>query len=197
MSIKQPNEEIAIRFRALGGDSFCGDSGCHWVTDNATILCLVDGVGHGEAAAYAAGQSLIYVADNLDKPIEEIISGCNSFIRDTRGVAMGIAAIRHSSKIIEFAGVGNIHGIFSSDRESRLFSNPGIVGAGFNKVNVYTTNFTNNAMAALFTDGITNDVYKVIDRLSDKHDLDYIASTVERECGKDEDDVGMLLYRIA
>ncbi|MCK5166587.1 MAG: SpoIIE family protein phosphatase [Rhodospirillaceae bacterium] len=196
MSAKQPNEEIILRCRALGGDSFCGDSGHHWVTDNTTILCLVDGVGHGEGAQHAANKSLMHVADNLDKPMEEIIRGCDSFIRDTRGVAMGVAAIRHHTKIIEFAGVGNIHGIFSGDRASRLFANPGIVGTGFKKVNICTTNFTDNAMVALFTDGVTNDVYKIMEQLSDKQDLDFVASTVERECGKDEDDVGMLLYRM-
>lgn len=197
MSTRKPNEEVVLRFRAVGGDNFCGDNGRHWITPDSTILCLVDGVGHGEHAAHAANQSLIHVAANLDKPIEEIICGCDSFIRDTRGVAIGIAAIRHHKKIIEFAGVGNIHGIFSGSITSRLFSEPGIVGAGFKKVNICTTNFTDNVMVSLFTDGITNAAYKIMDQLPGQHDLDYVASTIERECSKDEDDAGMILYRIS
>lgn len=195
MYAKQPKEEIALRFRAVNGDIFCGDSGCHWTTPDTTMLCLVDGVGHGESAAYAASQSLMHVAENLDNTIEEIICGCDVFIRNTRGVAMGIAAIRHQKKIIEFAGVGNIHGMFSGSRASRLFSDPGIVGAGFNKVNICIIDFADSAMVSMFTDGVTGDAYKIIEQLPDQHDLDYVASQIEQECGKDEDDVGMLLYR--
>lgn len=184
-----------LRCRALGGNLFCGDRALQWVTETATILCLVDGLGHGEQAEHAANQSLQYVASNLDRPLSEIIHGCNGAIRNTRGVAMGIVSIRRHDQIIEFAGVGNIHGAFLGKKTDRLFSIPGIVGGGFGQLAIQTAPLVDEVTVAMFTDGVTNDAYGVLARLSGDYDLDGAASTIERECGKDSDDMGILLYR--
>jgi len=79
--------------RPFEGGKHCGDQFGHWQKDNPAILCIADGLGHGKHAEKAAKAALTYVAAHRSESLPEIFFGCNRAIRDTRGVAMGIAVI--------------------------------------------------------------------------------------------------------
>ena len=42
--------QVAIAKRALNDDPYCGDECSYWKTDKKTVLCVADGLGHGEHA---------------------------------------------------------------------------------------------------------------------------------------------------
>ncbi|MBA8948749.1 anti-sigma regulatory factor [Actinomadura namibiensis] len=92
------------------------------------VIGLVDGLGHGPAAAAAAAPALTATAER-GTPSAEWLAELDARLRSTRGAAVAVARIapRERSEMVEFAGVGNIGAWLGAHP---LLSRPGVVGAG-------------------------------------------------------------------
>lgn len=188
--------------QSFRGDKYCGDQFGHWRKGHQTILCIADGLGHGKHAEKAARAAMTYVASHLSEPLPEIFFGCNKEIRDTRGVAMGIAIIDKKACTLTYAGIGNTRTLIlrSADlkktvRKSKyLRSNFGIVGAGYKHLVLETVSFAPGDLVMIYTDGVKELIdftgyvtlfYKNIQGLAEK---------IIKDWGRGTDDAAVLIY---
>lgn len=146
--------EIATATRARNNAPHCGDACYTRQLDGTVLLCVVDGLGHGEQAEIAATSALAHVADYPGVPLPDLLKGCDVALRSTRGVVMSIAVIDQRSGQMTFAGIGNTRGAVVGESKIRLRSHPGIVGAGFDTVSTETFLLTPGDLIILFTDGL-------------------------------------------
>jgi serine phosphatase RsbU (regulator of sigma subunit) len=142
-----------------------------------------------------------YVASHLSESMEEIFSGCNTAIRNTRGVAMGIAVIDQEAKTLVFGGVGNTRivvvrndsAVDHSEKIVRMTSSYGIVGAGYRRLITETEKFRPGDLVIMSTDGVTEmfDLSAYGDGM--KAAPDKLARRIIEDWGLERDDAAVLV----
>lgn len=86
-----------------------GDRGIAVEIDGeAALFGVVDGLGHGPAAAEAALRAVDAVTGASSEPVEALIQLCHRVLVDTRGVAMTLARVDFAANTVTWTGVGNV-----------------------------------------------------------------------------------------
>jgi serine/threonine protein phosphatase PrpC len=147
--------KFCVKKRPLSGNKKCGDLSFIKEFNGKIMIAVIDGLGHGERAEDAAVKAVEYLKNNYHLNLPEIFHGCNEFLKETVGAAMGIAFIDRDNCHITFAGVGNIGARVVSDRRYSLVSDFGIVGGGIRKVREDKSVFKDGDMIIMHSDGIS------------------------------------------
>jgi serine phosphatase RsbU (regulator of sigma subunit) len=93
------------------------------------LLALVDGLGHGSAAAVAAHAALALLRQHPQADPVALLTLLDPALHGTRGAAVGLAQVRPGQ--LRYAAVGNTRALRWRDgRATRLESCYGIVGDG-------------------------------------------------------------------
>lgn len=132
----------------------CGDACAVAETGDALTGLVVDGLGHGVAAAEAARSALRSFHTAPDRPLDDILTSLHRSLRHTRGAAAGVLRLRPDRA--EYCGVGNIRAVAFSggDVLHRLAGQPGIVGWNIPTPRVRTLSLPPGTAVALHSDGI-------------------------------------------
>lgn len=113
----------------LHGEEQCGDA---WAVDVALgrlTALLVDGLGHGPDAAFAAGAAMAVFRDLAGEAPDILLSAMHAALRNTRGAALSVTIVDQSRHTASFCGMGNVDGrIVTDDTNQHLIPQNGIVG---------------------------------------------------------------------
>ena len=122
--------DVVIQTRPRAGQSHCGDQGAYWrLSAEQLLVCLADGIGHGQPAFEAASRCLTIVEKCRFESLAVILAHCNEALRVTRGVAAALCKWDVNRAQLEFAGVGNITAVKIGNHLTYLPSLRGILGA--------------------------------------------------------------------
>jgi phosphoserine phosphatase RsbX len=125
--------KYTVIVEALEGEVECGDQYLVKELNDGILLAVVDGLGHGEEAAFAAKKAIQTIDAHSNEPIETLFKLCNEALHDTRGAAITIAKISVKYKL-SYMAVGNVIGVcWKMDEEAKferesIFMEGGIVG---------------------------------------------------------------------
>jgi hypothetical protein len=72
------------------------------------VFGVIDGLGHGEAAAAAAQQAAEVVAERRSEPLDVVMQRCHDALTQTRGVAMTLARVDFGTEALSWIGIGNV-----------------------------------------------------------------------------------------
>lgn len=183
---------VGIATAPLAGGDYCGDVCGAWETPERTTLCVVDGLGHGRLAEVAARLAVDCVGRNTDATLEEIFARCDARLFDTRGAVLGVATIDHRTRLLSFAGIGNIRMLVVGARTRRLPSNHGIVGTGFKTLGVQSISLSSENKLVMFTDGV-NELLD-LSRYRLPRDAQILADDILRDWSLGTDDAAVLVW---
>ncbi|PSN12105.1 serine/threonine protein kinase [filamentous cyanobacterium CCT1] len=178
------------------GEEVSGDAWAWEGDDRRSLFLVVDGLGHGPAAASAASAAIRVFRDRHHQSPQRIVEAAHASLRSTRGAALAIAEINFERQTVCFAGVGNIAASISSATEHHnLMSYNGTVGHEVRKINEFTNPWYVNGLLIMHSDGISTQ-WK-LDRypgLSQKHPS-LIAGVLHRDFHRERDDVTVLVAK--
>jgi negative regulator of sigma-B (phosphoserine phosphatase) len=101
--------EWAAAGRPRPGERVCGDHPIVVeVGGNAALFGVLDGLGHGEAAATAALRAVEVLRGARAEPLDVLAELCHRALAATRGAAMTLARIDFGSGTLGWIGVGNV-----------------------------------------------------------------------------------------
>jgi negative regulator of sigma-B (phosphoserine phosphatase) len=101
-------EWAAVR-RPHPDEQVCGDHPIALdVHGTAALFGVVDGLGHGEAAATAAQDAVAAVQRARAEPLDVVMQLCHRALTETRGAAMTLARIDFESDCLSWLGIGNV-----------------------------------------------------------------------------------------
>ncbi|GLE52444.1 SpoIIE family protein phosphatase [Mycobacterium montefiorense] len=101
--------EWANAGRPLPGENTSGDRKIAiGIDDDAALFGVVDGLGHGPAAATAAIRAVETVQRAAGERLEVLIQLWHRVLGGTRGVAMTLARVDFAAKTLTWTGVGNV-----------------------------------------------------------------------------------------
>jgi hypothetical protein len=102
--------EWAMAGRALPGQDVSGDRCVVLDTGTGTVLfAVLDGLGHGAAAAAAVDRATRVLAENRAEPLDVLMVLCHRAMSDTRGAAVTLALF--GAEETQWLGVGNIESL--------------------------------------------------------------------------------------
>lgn len=164
MTISLKKVKYEVIFEPLEGQTECGDQ--YLIKEGADfiLLAVVDGLGHGKEAAFAAKKAIQTLVDNASESIETLFKLCDQALLNTRGAAMTVGKIDTRYKLTYMA-VGNVIGLcWKIDTNNRmiqhsLFLEGGIVGSRLPPaMEVKEIDMTPGDTVILATDGIKPEV---------------------------------------
>lgn len=178
--------------------SVIGDGyGIAWEGDRMTVA-VVDGLGHGAAAAEARQAALDVAGRHTVTDVAVLLRELDAGLRTTRGAAASVAQIDGWARRLTFGGVGNVTGRLFPPSEGRtLLSMPGILGAGTsaNSQRLDSADWRDPAVLVLHTDGI-NGRWRLADYPeAERHHPAILAALIWRDAHRGNDDATVVVIR--
>ncbi len=101
--------EWAVAARPRPGEPVCGDRAAA-VGDgqSSALFGVLDGLGHGAAAAAASSRGVEVLRDAAAEPLDVLVRRCHRALAATRGAAMTLARIDFTAKVLSWVGIGNV-----------------------------------------------------------------------------------------
>lgn len=154
------NWEHAIVVRPAEHETVSGDAAAVFEDGERLVCAVVDGLGHGPAAAEASTAFLECMASNLDLPLPHLMMACDKAITSTRGAAASLMAFDAAARTFEYVGVGNCHLHVLGSERIKPVSAPGIVGHRIRKLVPLSTSLPEDCgLYLLCSDGIGSRVH--------------------------------------
>ncbi|HZD66304.1 MAG TPA: SpoIIE family protein phosphatase [Acidimicrobiales bacterium] len=95
----------------MAGEETSGDLWAVVAMEDAVLLAVVDGVGHGPPARVAARRAVEVLGERPDQPADALLSRCHRSLVETRGAAVTVATLGFSTPAVSWLGVGNVAGV--------------------------------------------------------------------------------------
>ncbi len=171
-----------------------GDAWAMSGSEGERTYLVVDGLGHGLAAAEAAQAAVSEFRRCGLLPIGEILEAIHRALRPTRGAAVAVARTREDRNQLEFAGIGNIGGaILTAGEVRKTVSRNGTAGHQVRRIQAYEYPFPAGSHFIMYSDGLVSSWS--VDRypgLLARHPL-LIAGVLYRDFRRERDDVTVLV----
>jgi len=100
--------EWSIAAATMPGETESGDRYWAGVVSNGMVFAVIDGLGHGPAAAAAARIAIATLERHIGDPVIELLHHCHVALRGSRGVTMSLAAFNTDDAKLTWIGVGNV-----------------------------------------------------------------------------------------
>jgi negative regulator of sigma-B (phosphoserine phosphatase) len=147
----------------LAGEARSGDLAVFAPYDGGALVAVIDGLGHGAAAADAAEAAAAVLGERPDDPPELLLKRCHDALRSTRGVVATLAWFDLATSGLAWTGIGNVEGrLVRADRgEGDSNDSPtlfgGVLGWSLPAVRVVRTRLAPGDCVVMATDGVAAD----------------------------------------
>ncbi len=187
--------EWAAARAAARGHRDSGDEFCVRPFDHRTLIAVLDGLGHGLAAATVArhGVRLLEQAQTAD--VVRLVHECHDGLRGSRGVVMSVAMFDAPANTMAWVGVGNVCGTLwrqGAAHPQTLLLRNGLVGDVLPRLQVSVVPVTEGDTLVFTTDGVAENLD---DRLLQGPSVQVIAERILAHGSKGHDDALALVAR--
>jgi phosphoserine phosphatase RsbX len=152
--------ERGLAEQAHVGEARSGDVAVFAPSDRGGLVAVIDGLGHGDAAADAAEAAAEILRAHVDEPPQALLERCHAALRRTRGAVMTLAWFDVQEHTMAWTGVGNVEARLVRASGAR-FDSPvilgGVVGFTLPQVRMGTIALDPGDALALATDGVAAD----------------------------------------
>src|SRR5262245_43830921 len=108
-----------------------GDEFCIRLFEHRTMIAVLDGLGHGAAAASVAREGVRLLEQAVTPDVVRLVYECHAGLRGSRGMVMSLAMFDSRKNTMTWIGVGNVSGTLRSPRSSgreTLLMRGGLIG---------------------------------------------------------------------
>jgi len=190
--------EWGVATYTIPGQLLSGDRHVICSTPQGILLAVVDGVGHGPAAAEAADMAVTTVTKFAGESVMALFKSCHTHLRETRGVVMSLAVINAFDGSMTWMGVGNVEGVVirgsitASPRLEPLLLRGGVVGNQLPPLYASIIPMQRGDTLIFVTDGIRRNF---TDMLMTNDGPQQIADRILAKSSKGSDDALVLVAR--
>lgn len=200
----------AVAERAYPGLPVSGDKHVIKQIPQGVLVAVVDGLGHGPDAAWAAQTATTTLERYAGEEPSALVQRCHEALRRTRGVAMSLAFCHLNARLMTWLGVGNVEGLLlrcpanAADSASTATNPPrealllrgGVVGYQLPPLRPSTLSIGPGDVLALATDGIRSEfAQSLASALRYSASLQSAADATLARYGRQNDDALILIVR--
>jgi serine phosphatase RsbU (regulator of sigma subunit) len=172
-----------------------GDEFCVRPFECRTLIAVLDGLGHGPAAATVARQGVRLLEQAQTPDVIRIVQECHDGLRGSRGLVMSVAMFDAPSNTMTWVGVGNVCGTLwrrSSSQRQTLLLRSGLVGDVLPRLQESVIPVSEGDTLVFTTDGVAEDIG---DRVLQGSSVQAIADRILACGSKGRDDALALVAR--
>ena len=194
--MKAAGLEWSTAAATMPGETVSGDR--HWAgpVANGMIFAVIDGLGHGRAAAAASKIAVAMLQQYASEPLIELLHRCHESLRATRGVAMSLAKVNIEDSVLTWIGVGNVEGaLLHREPEfpcDKLLLRSGVVGSHLPVLRAEELPIRPGDILTMVTDGVITE-YPM--RLAMDAKIESVADGILASARKGNDDALVLVAR--
>jgi phosphoserine phosphatase RsbX len=194
--MKAAGVEWSTAAATMPGETVSGDR--HWAGSiaNGMIFAVIDGLGHGQAAAAASKIAVAMLQQYAGDPLIELMHRCHESLRGTRGVAMSLAEFNTEDSMLTWIGVGNVEGALlhrEPDLPSdKLLLRNGVVGSHLPALRAEELPIRPGDILTMVTDGVTTEHPM---RIAMDAQIESVADGILASACKGNDDALVLVAR--
>lgn len=180
--------------RPMPGESVCGDAWVAASRPNGLLLAVIDGLGHGAAAAEASNRACRILHDSAEEQLEVLATLCHRALRDTRGAAVTLAFIHRDGRL-RWLGVGNVEAVVvrarteGGSQHDSLMLLPGVIGYHVPALREAEIRLSAGDTLVMATDGVRS---SFVEALSGRDTPARTAQRILDDYGKRTDDALVL-----
>jgi negative regulator of sigma-B (phosphoserine phosphatase) len=173
------------------GEGRSGDLAVFAASRRGGLFAVIDGLGHGDAAADAAEAAAEILTAYVDNPPQFLLERCHEELRRTRGAVMTLAWFDLDERTVSWTGVGNVEARFvragagTDARHDSPVVLGGVVGYNLPQVRMSTIELEPGDAVAMATDGVAADFSESLESGVSAQEL---AERVLERHGKGTDD---------
>lgn len=186
--------EVGLASRTLRGESVSGDLHFLQASPGGLLIGLIDGLGHGRHAHWAAHTAAAACILNLCAPLDQVLRACHFACVPTRGVVLTLARIDLARGLLEWVGVGNVEACVLRGKTPRkglrLWS--GLVGQRLPAARVESVPLEPGDLLVMATDGVKPGFADDVRLMGSTCE---IASAILEGYGRDTDDATVVVWR--
>jgi phosphoserine phosphatase RsbX len=187
--------ERGVAGQAHEGEDRSGDVALFAASRRGGLVAVIDGLGHGDAAADAAETAAEILRSHVDYPPQLLLERCHEELKRTRGAVMTLAWFDLEERSMAWTGVGNVEARFVRAGDARHASPVvlgGVVGYNLPQVRMATIPLEPGDAVALATDGVAADFSESLESGVPAQEL---AERVLERHGKGTDDALVVVVR--
>jgi serine/threonine protein phosphatase PrpC len=159
--MKAAGLEWSTAAATMPGETVSGDR--HWAgaVANGMVFAVIDGLGHGKAAAAASKIAVAMLQQYAGDPLIDLLHRCHESLRATRGVAMSLAKFNTADSVLTWIGVGNVEGALMHLEPGlpydKLLLRSGVVGSHLPTLRAEELPVRPGDILTMITDGVTTE----------------------------------------
>jgi anti-sigma regulatory factor (Ser/Thr protein kinase) len=147
---------VGVTTRALAGEPVCGDAWAVRFHDDAALLMVADGLGHGLLAADASAAAACAFYGSKEESAEGLVQTIHRALRSTRGAAVSVARIDFRESRVRFAGLGNVAGVvMAGGKLHTMVSHSGTAGHEARQIREFQYPWTPDGLIVMHSDGLS------------------------------------------
>jgi anti-sigma regulatory factor (Ser/Thr protein kinase) len=147
----------SVMARPCPGESQSGDAYYVRHLHRRLLFGVIDGLGHGPEAHAAALIAVKTIDLYRHEPLENIMRRCHMALKGSRGAAMSLGLLDHSTRLLQHLGVGNVETrIYVGDKIVRPMLFNGTLGVVQPHLRVAVHPFARGMILAMYSDGISD-----------------------------------------
>jgi phosphoserine phosphatase RsbX len=133
----------------------CGDIAVVRAAAEATLVAVIDALGHGPFAATAARIAADHLATApLDRGVQSVMESLHISLRGSRGAAAMICILTADGRL-EGCGIGNVELRAIGSRVPVLLT-PGVLGTSIKRMRTFEARLAPGDRLVIFTDGLSS-----------------------------------------
>ncbi len=175
----------------------CGDAWHLRAEGGQLTVTVIDGLGHGLAAADASQAGTAAAAQRGITGAPELIAALHAGMSGSRGGAAAVACFDAATGNVQFAGIGNISATLCEPTGSRgMASHPGIVGVQFRRAQPFNFHAAAGTLLVMHSDGLqARWSLRDYPGLFHRHPA-LIVAVLQRDFDRGRDDAGIVAVRL-
>jgi phosphoserine phosphatase RsbX len=156
VQVAEPPIVVAVAGRPHPAERVSGDAASVQWADGGCRIAVIDGLGHGLAAAEAAQRAVAVLDAHPEVGPAEALRLCHAALIGSRGAAVSLARLDPARDELIYAGVGNVEAHFwHPERQERLIAYRGIVGSVLPTIRSFTLPLGEGWTLILHSDGVS------------------------------------------
>lgn len=155
--------EWSVASRAIPGQVVSGDLHVVVPAPEGVVLAVVDGLGHGEDATFAAKAAVAVIERHADDSVVGLVQRCHQALQRTRGVVMTVVGLNTREDTLTALGIGNVETVIvpanprAQARRDSVLLRCGVVGYQLPTLHASVRPIESGDMIVFATDGVRED----------------------------------------
>lgn len=189
---------FGISEQACFGETESGDACVIEQSRSRALIGVIDGLGHGSEAAFAAKKAAEILHEHASEMPSSLVDRCHVALRGSRGAVIGLASFDAVEQSMTWVGVGNVEGVLfraaagAGPARLSLVTRGGVIGYQLPPLRVSTIPIVAGDTLVVATDGIAYDFTQVSPLGRDPED---VAEEILARFKRTSDDALVLVAR--